>query len=106
MHDSRLLHAVTRIQHGVRYSLIIFFGKKAVGAEGEAAEAFERFVATLSTEERDALKVNGVVFAPVVAGYVHTEVAVGDATCMCVCVRKEGRDGCDRSVRVYARRRS
>ena len=57
VHDSRLLHAVTRVSHGVRYSLIIFFGKKAVGAAGEAAETFERFIAQLSTEERERLKV-------------------------------------------------
>ena len=39
VHDSRLLHAVTRTSNGVRYSMIIFFGKRHAGeAEEDGGE--------------------------------------------------------------------
>lgn len=39
VHDSRLLHAVSRLTGGVRYSLIIFYGCAADLAEAESADA-------------------------------------------------------------------
>ena len=57
IHDSRLLHAVTRITSGVRYSLICFIGQSAdADAEGGAAgerEAFQAFLGGLTEEQRE-----------------------------------------------------
>ena len=58
VHDSRLLHAVSRITTGCRYSLILFFNSTADSAlEAAAAEkAFTRFEATLEPAELRALQ--------------------------------------------------
>lgn len=50
VHDSRLLHAVSRITAGVRYSLIIFIGQAEGGHSEESAEesaAFDGFLVAL-----------------------------------------------------------
>ena len=55
VHDSRLLHAVSRTRRGVRYSLICFFGEREVSAADAEAEAFGRHVQALPTSERQRL---------------------------------------------------
>ena len=54
VHDSRLLHAVTRTTSGVRYSLIVFFGQAsdAVGESAREKAAFEAFLASRPAAER------------------------------------------------------
>jgi hypothetical protein len=55
VHDSRLLHAVTRTTGGVRYSLIMFFGKREVAESDREAEAFDGFMQALPTASRQRL---------------------------------------------------
>ena len=57
LHDSRLLHAVSRTTGGARYSLICFLGDKEVGSteEERSDEAFAQFVGGLSTAKRQQL---------------------------------------------------
>lgn len=56
VHDSRLLHAVTRITSGVRYSLILFYGQAEVAAETpEEAAAFSDYINQLSADRREEL---------------------------------------------------
>lgn len=56
VHDSRLLHAVSRTERGVRYSLICFFGKREVAEELKEVDAFEEHVQTLPTSQRQRLR--------------------------------------------------
>ena len=72
VHDSRLLHAVTRTTHGVRHSLILFFGTADVSETAEEVEAFTAFLHTLPTARREqALAELEAREAPAVAALEH-----------------------------------
>ena len=60
VHDSRLLHAVTRTSNGVRYSMIIFFGKRHAG---EAEEDGGEPVAAPSQQQPPASPIDSVITA-------------------------------------------
>jgi predicted 2-oxoglutarate/Fe(II)-dependent dioxygenase YbiX len=55
VHDSRLLHAVTRITEGVRYSLIMFFGRAQEESDAAVAAAFDAFLSGLPAAARTAV---------------------------------------------------
>lgn len=56
VHDSRLLHAVTRMGSGVRYSLILFFGHAHERCDDDdEAATFSAFIASLEADEREAV---------------------------------------------------
>ena len=81
VHDSRLLHAVTRTRAGTRYSLILFFGRGegvVDDATAQAGRAFDTHLASLPAPQRreaerqlaaleapmaDALRAGNPVFA-------------------------------------------
>lgn len=79
VHDSRLLHAVTRITSGARYSLIMFFGRAdALEEDAEEEAAFEAFAEALPAKTRQRVLAELAALEKPVARALQAELAALD----------------------------
>ena len=84
VHDARLLHAVSAVRSGVRYSLILFFGQAEAEESAEELAEFERFLASLPDECRSETvaeydRLHGAATRALLAGAAELERARGQA---------------------------
>ena len=80
VHDARLLHAVSRITSGARYSLILFFGRAEVREAPSEVAAFDRLLTTLGADEAARLRARlQHAEAPLVAALRDAEAAMAEA---------------------------
>ena len=79
VHDARLLHAVSCMRGGVRYSLILFFGQRLI-PEGEREGAlFAHWVQTLPTATRQRLSAELMALEEPVATALQEAQTLNDA---------------------------